>query len=358
MLEQLVASRFAFATDSARWRALCTRDARADGQFVYAVLTTGVYCRPTCASRRPRRENVTFHGAPSAAERAGYRPCKRCRPEGVSPRAARAGVLLEACRRLDQAEQVPRLAQLAHELGFSPYHFHRLFRATFGVTPKQYAEAARRRRVQSELERGGSVTHAIYAAGLGSSAPVYARGAAMLGMKPSEYRKGGAGTRVRYTITRSALGLLLVAATERGLCSVELGSERTALLDRLKQRFPKAAIARADDAMTTWVARIVAFVEQPRAGLELPLDVRGTAFQERVWRALREIPCGTTVSYAELARRVGAPGAARAVAGACARNPLALAIPCHRVVRSDGGISGYRWGVARKRALLERERKL
>ena len=343
-------------TDDAKLAAIRARDAGADGRFVYAVATTGVYCRPSCAARPARRENISFHADPATAERAGFRPCKRCRPN-EAPRAEReAALVAQACRAIEAAEEVPALETLAASAGLSPFHFHRLFRRIAGVTPRAYAAEQRARRVQSSLEHGESVTHALYDAGFNSSSRFYEAAGAMLGMRPAAYRAGGEGETIRHAFGHSDLGLVHVAATDRGICAIALGDDASALEAELARRFPRARIVAADAAFGEWVRRVIAFVEAPRDGLALPLDIRGTAFQRLVWEALQAIPTGQTVSYGELATRLGQPKAVRAVAGACAANKLAVVVPCHRVVGADGALTGYRWGVSRKRSLLDRER--
>ena len=338
-----------------RWAAVQARDPGADGQFWYSVRTTGVYCRPSCASRRARPENVRFHDSPQDAERAGFRPCRRCRPDQSGRHARHAALVAAACRTIESAEQAPDLATLAAQAGLSPFHFHRVFKAVTGLTPKAYAAAHRARRVRSELVRSGSVTVALYDAGYNSSGRFYAQAGEVLGMRPRDYRAGGANTAIRFAVGECSLGAILVAASERGICAILIDDDPDALVRELQDMFPKAGLIGGDTDFEQLVARVVGFVEAPGIGLDLPLDVRGTAFQQRVWQALREIPAGETMSYAQVAARIGAPKATRAVAGACASNRLAVAIPCHRVVRSDGALSGYRWGVERKRALLERE---
>jgi AraC family transcriptional regulator of adaptative response/methylated-DNA-[protein]-cysteine methyltransferase len=347
----------AMATENdPRWAAVLARNPAADGHFVYAVRTTGVYCRPSCPSRRARPENVAFYPGGAEAEQAGFRPCRRCRPD-MAPLAARqAAEVTELCRYIEGAEQLPTLQELARRAGWSAHHLHRVFKAVTGLTPHAYAMAQRARRVRQELGCGASVTDAIYDAGYNSSGRFYAEADRFLGMTPSRYRAGGADTEIRFALGQSTLGAILVAASERGVCAISLGDDADALLRELQERFPAAKLIGADPGFEQWVARVVGLVEAPRVGLELPLDLRGTTFQQRVWQALREIPPGRTLSYGELARRIGAPAAIRAVAGACAANTLAVAIPCHRVVRQDGGLGGYRWGLARKRALLTRER--
>jgi AraC family transcriptional regulator of adaptative response/methylated-DNA-[protein]-cysteine methyltransferase len=338
-----------------RWAAVAKRDASADGRFFYSVKSTGVYCRPSCAARTPRPENVAFHATAGDAQRAGFRPCKRCRPD-QPPRAQRDAATVEAlCRFIDAADQMPTLAQLAQRAGLSPYHLHRLFKAVTGLTPKAYAVQRRADRVRRELARSDTVTGAIYDAGFNSSGRFYAQADRMLGMTPARYRSGGADAAIRFAVGECSLGSILVAGSDRGVCSILLGDDPERLVRDLQDRFPQARLIGGDAAFEQWVARVVGFVEAPGLGLDLPLDVRGTAFQQRVWRALQQIPPGSTASYSEIALRIGAPRSVRAVAQACGANPLAVAIPCHRVVRQDGGLSGYRWGVARKRALLARE---
>lgn len=347
------AIRAATTTGDPRWASVVARDPAADGRFFYSVKTTGVYCRPSCASRAARPENVAFHATAAAAERAGFRPCKRCRPD--QPAGEQAARVAELCRLIERAEQMPGLATLAQHAGLSPWHLLRVFKAVTGLTPGAYAAAHRAQRVRTGLRKGVSVTEAIYAAGYNSSARFYERSNAVLGMTPARYRAGGADTAIRFAIGQCTLGAILVAASPRGICAILLGDDPAVLAQDLQDRFPRADLVGGDAGFERWVAQVVGFVEQPRLGLDLPLDVRGTAFQQRVWQALQKIPAGTTASYTEIAQRIGAPKSVRAVAGACAANTLAVAIPCHRVVRSDGGLSGYRWGVARKRALLDRE---
>ncbi|SED83680.1 DNA-O6-methylguanine--protein-cysteine S-methyltransferase /Transcriptional regulator Ada [Rhizobiales bacterium GAS188] len=347
-----------FADDDARWAAVRRRDPEADGAFVFAVATTGVYCRSTCASRPARRENVTFHATPVEAEAAGFRPCKRCRPD-LPPRSEReAALIAEACRSIEAAEEELSLAELAAKAGLSPHHFHRIFKRITGVTPKAYAAAHRQGLVQENLAAGSGVTETIYASGFNSSGRFYEAVSGMLGMTPSAYRKGGEGEEVCHAIGRSSLGCVLVAATRRGVCAILIGDDPAALRADLRSRFPKAALIEPSPGFAELVAEVVRFVDDAShaKGLGLPLDIRGTTFQRRVWEALRAIPSGETASYAEIAERVGSPHAVRAVASACGANKLAVAIPCHRVIAADGGLAGYRWGVERKRRLLERER--
>ena len=338
-----------------RWAAIIARDPAADGGFVYSVRTTGVYCRPSCAARQARPEHVAFHLTTADAERAGFRPCLRCRPDRPPLIELHAATVARLCRFIERAEQAPSLEALAAEAGLSVYHLHRVFKAATGLTPKAYAAAHRARRVRAELDRGGTVTEAIYGAGYNSNGRFYAQSNDVLGMTPSRYRAGGADTDIRFAIGECSLGAILVAASEVGVCAILIGDDPDALARDLQDRFPRAKLIGGDAGFEQLIAKVVGLVEAPGLGLDLPLDVRGTAFQQRVWQALRDIPAGSTVSYADLARRIGAPKSVRAVAQACGANALAVAIPCHRVVRNDGALAGYRWGVERKRALLERE---
>ncbi len=343
------------ASDEDRWRAVVRRDRRSDGVFYFSVRTTGVYCRPSCPARLARRENVRFHLTCGEAERAGFRPCKRCRPNESSRGDQRATVVAKACRLIETADTPPSLDALAEAAGMSRFHFHRVFKAITGITPRAYAAAHRARRVRDELSRGGTVTDAIYGAGFNSSGRFYAAAADVLGMRPTSFRSGGEGASIRFAVGECSLGSILVATSDRGVCAILLGDDPDELVRDLQDRFPKARLIGGDRGFERLVAQVVGFIEAPALGLDLPLDVRGSAFQQRVWQALREIPPGATVTYKQIAGRVGAPGAVRAVAQACASNALAVAIPCHRVVRSDGALAGYRWGIRRKRALLDRE---
>lgn len=339
-----------------RWQAVMRRDPSADGTFVYAVRTTGVYCRPSCSSRMAKAKNVSFYPSPVEAEAAGYRPCQRCCPNSRSPAEASAAVVALACRRIEDAEEPPKLDDLAASAGMSPFHFHRQFKAITGLTPKAYGVAQRARKVREELAgSGSSVTRAIYGAGFNSSSRFYEKSDEVLGMTPTTFRNGGRGAEIRFAIGECSLGAILVARSGRGVCAIALGDDADALCRDLQDRFPHADLIGGDPEFDVLVARVVGFVEAPRTGLDLPLDVRGTVFQQRVWQALREIPAGKTASYTDIARLIGEPKAVRAVAGACAANTIAVAIPCHRVVRADGALSGYRWGVERKRALLDGE---
>jgi AraC family transcriptional regulator, regulatory protein of adaptative response / methylated-DNA-[protein]-cysteine methyltransferase len=344
-----------YASDAARWDAISRREAAADGQFVYSVRSTGVYCRPSCPSRPAKRENVAFHADCAAAEAAGFRACMRCKPEQPPLAQRQAQAVARACRLIEQSETEPDLDSLAQEAGMSRFHFHRVFKANTGLTPKGYATAHRAERVKQGLAQAGSVTDAAYDAGFNSSGRFYAATPGMLGMTPTRFRAGGSGETIHFAVGACSLGAILVAATAKGICAILIGDEPDALVRDLQDRFPRADLRGGDDGFERTVALVVGFVEAPQLGLDLPLDVRGTAFQQRVWQALREIPAGQTVSYAALAERLGMPAGARAVAGACAANAIAVAIPCHRVVRNDGALSGYRWGVERKQVLLERE---
>jgi AraC family transcriptional regulator of adaptative response/methylated-DNA-[protein]-cysteine methyltransferase len=347
-----------FFTDEARWAAVIKRDRSADGHFYYAVRTTGVYCRPSCASRTARRENVTFYDDGDAAQRAGFRPCRRCKPDEAALSVQQREKILTACRSLETAIELPTLEELARAAGMSRFHFHRLFKAITGLTPKAYAVAHRGRRVRNQLKRTGLITDAIYDAGFNSAGRFYATSDGLLGMTPTQFRQGGVNTCIRFALGECSLGSILVAATDKGVCAILLGDDPDALLRDLQDRFARAEIIGGDRDFEKTVAAVIAHVEMPSSTLDLQLDIRGTVFQERVWQALQKIPPGSTLSYSELARQLGTPNATRAVAQACAANAIAVAIPCHRVVRNDGSLSGYRWGVERKRELLERERNL
>jgi AraC family transcriptional regulator, regulatory protein of adaptative response / methylated-DNA-[protein]-cysteine methyltransferase len=345
-------------TGDPRWAAVRARDASADGEFFYSVSTTGVYCRPSCASRPARPEHVAFHPSTATAERAGFRPCKRCRPDQPPLAERRAALVTELCRLIERSEDVVTLDSLARHVRLSAYHVHRLFKAATGVTPNAYAAAFRAKRVRVELGTRATVTEAIYGAGYNSSGRFYETSNAVLGMTPTAFRNGGTNLTIRFALGQCSLGSILVAATDRGVCAILLGDDTQALTHDLERRFPRASIVRGDGTFAKLVGNVVRIVEAPGATVALPLDIVGTAFQQRVWQALRSIPAGTTTSYAELARTIDAPKAARAVAAACAANPIAVVIPCHRVVRQDGDVSGYRWGVERKRALLAREARM
>jgi AraC family transcriptional regulator of adaptative response/methylated-DNA-[protein]-cysteine methyltransferase len=338
-----------------RWPLVLRRAPEADGQFLIAVKTTRIYCRPTCTARLPRPENVSFFTSPDTARAAGFRACLRCKPDGVAPAAAQAALIAALCRHLESSDSPVSLNALAERAQLSPAHLHRLFRKITGLTPKAWADAARAARVRSALSRGERVTDALYAAGFNSAGRFYAKADEALGMTPKRFRTGGLDTTIDYALSVCSLGALLVATSERGVCAIQLGDAPQALLEELKARFPKATLRHADAGFEALLEAVIRLIEAPHTGCNLPLDLRGTVFQQRVWQALRAIPAGSAVSYAEIARRVGQPKSSRAVAQACAANPVAVAVPCHRVVRGSGELAGYRWGVARKRALLERE---
>ncbi|MBN1250243.1 MAG: bifunctional DNA-binding transcriptional regulator/O6-methylguanine-DNA methyltransferase Ada [Anaerolineae bacterium] len=344
-----------YQTDTARWEAVVQRDPEAADAFVYAVVTTGIYCRPGCPSRLPNRENVRFHDSWESAEAAGFRPCKRCTPQSPAESDAGLRAVIDACRIIEAAERSPSLRELADAVGYSPYHFQRLFKERVGITPKQYAMEKRADRVREGLQAEPTVTQAIYGAGFESAGRFYESAAPVLGMKPSQYKHGAEGLSIRYALAQSYLGWVLVAATEQGICRIDFGNTPEALVGRLRADFPRADLQTDSPGFDTVVHEVLALLEAPDRGLSLPLDIQGTAFQRRVWSVLQQIPAGATASYSEIAAKIGSPKGARAVAQACASNRLAVAVPCHRVVRSDGGLGGYRWGLERKRAILERE---
>ncbi len=339
----------------ARWEAVQARDTHADTQFVYAVQTTGIFCKPSCPSRRPARDHVVFYDDATAARAAGFRPCRRCHPDTPAP-LAQSDLIAAICRALEADGPIPSLGELGDRFGLSPTHLQRTFAAAVGVSPRQYAARCRRERLRAELRAGAEVTSAIYAAGYRSSSAFYMSDGAALGLAPANFRRGAPAAAVRYALASCALGQLLVAATERGVCFVSLGDEPAALLTRLRREYP-AACAAADGDLAEHLAAVLRYLEGALPHPDLPLDVRATAFQEQVWRALRVIPPGTTASYGAIARAIGQPNAARAVAQACAANPVPLIIPCHRVVRGDGDLGGYRLGVARKAKLLAAEER-
>ncbi|MGX1790416.1 bifunctional DNA-binding transcriptional regulator/O6-methylguanine-DNA methyltransferase Ada [Bosea sp. NPDC055332] len=341
--------------DDPRWARIVARDKSADGEFWYSVATTQVYCRPSCPSRMANPRNVTLHDTLKSARTTGFRPCRRCNPDGPSLDCENASLVARACRIIEESEEEPALEALAEAVGRSPSYFHRVFKAATGLTPKDYAAGERARKVREGLDAGSSVTAAIYDAGFNSSGRFYEKSTGMLGMTPTRYRDGGADEEIRFAVGQTFLGAVLVASSTKGVASILLGDDPEALVRNLQDRFPKARLIGADRDYEALVARVIGFVENPAVGLDLPLDVRGSAFQRRVWQALQAIPVGERVSYSEIARRIGSPASVRAVAGACAANTLAVAIPCHRVVRNDGALSGYAWGVDRKRTLLDRE---
>lgn len=344
-----------FSSDTARWAAVVQRDPAADGQFYYSVLTTGIFCRPSCPSRLAGRKNVHFHASCAEAQEAGFRPCKRCKPDQPPLTQQYATMVTQACRMVESAEVIPGLDTLAQACNMSPYHFHRIFKTITGVTPKAYGAAHRAQRVRAGLNKNNSVTNALYDAGFNSSGRFYDTSTQVLGMTPTKFRAGGNSEVIRFAIGQCSLGAILVAATDKGVCAILLDDDPDFLVRDLQDRFPRAELLGAEPTFEQMVAQVVGFVETPALGLELPLDLRGTLFQQRVWQALRDIPAGQTATYTTIAQRIGAPTSVRAVASACAANAIAVAIPCHRVVRSDGSLSGYRWGVERKRALLELE---
>jgi AraC family transcriptional regulator, regulatory protein of adaptative response / methylated-DNA-[protein]-cysteine methyltransferase len=338
-----------------RWPRVVARDRTADGQFWYAVATTGIYCRPSCPSRTANPKNVTLYDTLAAVRASGFRPCKRCRPDGVSLETENTERVARACRLIDQSEELPSLAELAEAAGFSASYFHRQFKVVTGLTPKAYGAARQAERVRERLARGQSVTATIYEAGFTSSGRFYEKAQGILGMTPSKYRAGAPDEDIRFAVGQSSLGAILAASSARGVVAILIGDDPEALVRDLQDRFPRARLVGGDGDYERVVAEVIGLIEAPAIGLDLPLDVRGTVFQQRVWQVLRKIPPGKTASYAEVARAIGAPEATRAVAGACAANAIAVAIPCHRVVRTDGSLSGYAWGIERKRALIERE---
>lgn len=342
-------------TQDPRWARVVARDTTADGAFWYSVATTGIYCRPSCPSRLANPKNVRLHDSIGAAEAAGFRACRRCNPGGMSIEAANVSIVTKACRLLDASSETLSLTQLAQAVELSPQYFHRLFKKATGLTPKAYAAAGRSTRLREGLAKAPTVTQAFHGAGFGSSGRFYEVSAGVLGMSPTHYRSGGAHEVLTFAVGQCALGAILVASSANGVAAILLGDDPQVLVCDLEHRFPKASLVGGDSTYERLVAQVVGFVEAPGRGLALPLDVRGTAFQHRVWMALREIPAGQTASYAAIAEKIGSPRSVRAVAGACAANALAVAIPCHRVVRQDGNLSGYRWGVERKRELIARE---
>ncbi|MBC3244839.1 bifunctional DNA-binding transcriptional regulator/O6-methylguanine-DNA methyltransferase Ada [Pseudomonas lurida] len=341
-----------------RWAAILARDPKADALFVYGVKTTGVYCRPSSASRLPRPENVEFFDTPAHAEAAGYRASKRAAGDQTQLAAHHAQRVADACRQIEQAETPPSLNALALQANMSPFHFHRVFKAVTGLTPKGYASAHRSRKVREGLKGERTVTDALYDAGFNSNSRFYESANQLLGMTPGDYKAGGTNNAILFAVGQCSLGAILVAQSARGVCAILLGDDPDQLVRDLQDQFPKAELVGADQRFEQLVAQVVGLIEAPAVGLDLPLDLRGTAFQERVWQALRDIPPGSTASYAQIAERIGAPKSFRAVAQACGANSLAVAIPCHRVVRSNGELSGYRWGVERKQQLLAREKAL
>ena len=354
----MVAKKSKQSSDTQAWQAVLGRDRRYDGMFVYAVRSTGVYCRPSCPSRRPRREMVEFFEQPQAAERAGFRSCLRCRPMELNGERELPKVITRVCRFIDEViEEGPTLDRLAEVAGVSPFHLQRSFKGTLGISPRQYAELKRFLRFKSRLQKGDDVTTAMYEAGFNSPSRLYERSTSAMGMTPSVYRAGAPGQKIRYTLADSSLGRVLIAATDKGVCAVRIGDSDKALESTLRGEFPKAEIARDDRELASYVHDIVNAAEGKGIAHEIPLDIRHTAFQWKVWQALRSIALGETRSYQQVAKAIGSPAAVRAVANACASNPVALVIPCHRVVRTNGDLGGYRWGAERKQQLLTKERE-
>jgi AraC family transcriptional regulator, regulatory protein of adaptative response / methylated-DNA-[protein]-cysteine methyltransferase len=343
------------AQDDVRWAGVLRKDASLDGQYLFAVKTTGIYCRPSCPSRTPHRRNVAFYDDAQSAQEAGFRACLRCAPDGLSKQEEQTQAVLQACRIIEASQERIGLDDLARSVNLSPHHFHRVFKQITGVTPLDYFKARQISKIGESIKTNTTVTEAIYDAGFSSSGRFYENTNAMLGMTPKAYKAGGAGEVIRCAVRTCALGLVLVAATKRGICTIEFGDDAKELAERLRIRFPKSTVVPEDPEFAQWLAKLLAHIQYPKHALNLPLDVRGTVFQQQVWKALQDIPAGQTLSYSEVAERIGKPKAVRAVATACASNVLALAIPCHRVVRSNGDLSGYRWGVDRKRNLLDSE---
>jgi AraC family transcriptional regulator, regulatory protein of adaptative response / methylated-DNA-[protein]-cysteine methyltransferase len=346
-----------FVSEKERWRAVEKKDPRAEGRFFYAVKSTGVYCRPNCAAKLAKRENVIFFETPEEAESAGFRACKRCRPKGDSQAEREAELVLRACELMRESEKNLSLDELAQAVGLSSFHFQRMFKRVSGVTPREYAMQLRDERAREALRRNGSVTGAIYEAGYNASSRFYERSGKMLGMRPKQFGEGGVGQVIRYSIVESALGLVLIAGTECGICLVHFGETEEALENSLRKSFSRARIVKGDSEFKRWVKMVVQSIKEGESAKSLPIDLRGTVFQQRVWKELREIPQGTTTTYSKLAEKLGTPRAVRAVARACATNDVAVLVPCHRVVRSDGALAGYRWGIDRKRRLLASETK-
>jgi AraC family transcriptional regulator of adaptative response/methylated-DNA-[protein]-cysteine methyltransferase len=340
-----------------RWNAVLARDAAHDGEFVFAVSSTGVYCRPSCPARRPRRENVQFFLTPQQAERGGYRACLRCRPNSLSGNTQSDGVKA-ICRFIEQHLDEPvTLERLGKEFRQSPFHLQRRFKAALGITPREYADSCRLRLLKRNLQAGDSVTRAMYDAGYGSSSRLYEKTASQLGMTPDKYRRGAIAAAIRYTFANSPLGRMMIAATERGICSIQFARTDGELIEGLRHEFPFATRKSDTGGLQAWVGTLLQQMRGKALDSALPLDIRATAFQRRVWAYLQSIPFGSTRSYSAVAKGIGQPSAARAVARACATNPVAVAIPCHRVVREDGSMGGYRWGIERKKTLLEMEQR-
>lgn len=341
----------------ARWLAVTCRDPQGDDQFVYAVKTTGIYCLPSCPSRTASRQNVVFFNTADLAVAAGYRACKRCKPDRPSQQQDRNALVLQACQAIENSTTSLSLEQLAQQAQISRYHFHRIFKSVTGLTPKAFQQAVQAKRIATSLQSAPSITDAIYDAGFNSAGRFYDSAHTLLGMQPARFREGGRGECIRYEIVSCALGWVIVAATRKGVCAIEFGDEAQTLSVHIRERFHQAQFEEADAEFKRWVAQVIRYLDQPQGVLSLPLDIRGTVFQRRVWQAMQAIPAGQTASYSEVAEQIGQPKAFRAVAHACASNTIAVAIPCHRVIRANGNLSQYRWGPERKAELLKRERK-
>ncbi len=344
-----------FSTESTRWQALVERNQQANDMFVYGVLTTNIYCRPVCSSRLPKQENVKFFDSWQVAEKTGFRACKRCSPQLSDKADPSINAIISACKLIETSENLPSLNELANRVGLSSYHFHRMFKKIVGLTPKQYALEKRLSQVRANLQTDASITDTVYNARFESSSRFYETATSSLGMKPTKYRRGGLGIKIRFAIVQSYLGYVLVAATEQGICKIDFGDSQELLEELLKKTFPNADLQTNDSGFQTLVEQVLTFLEAPNRGLSLPLDIQGTAFQRRVWAALQNIAPGTTSSYLQVATQIGSPKAVRAVAQACASNNIAVAIPCHRVIRNNGDLAGYKWGINRKQRLLEQE---
>jgi AraC family transcriptional regulator, regulatory protein of adaptative response / methylated-DNA-[protein]-cysteine methyltransferase len=343
------------SVESERWEAIVHRSSSADGTFLYGVKTTGIYCRPTCSSRQPNQANVVFFDNYTEAEAAGFRACKRCSPRSISPQQQQTETIAEVCKQITESEKPLSLATMAQIAGLSSHHFHRVFKEIVGVTPKQYASNQRANRVRQQLQENNTVTQAIYEAGFETSSSFYDKSTTLLGMTPTEYQQGAKGLEIQFAVKQIWLGWVVVAMTTKGICAIGLGDTAEVVTAQLQQQFPHAQLQESDPEFADWIDRVINFIETPQLGLDLPLDIQGTAFQQRVWQALQQIPVGTTASYSDIAAQIGNPKAVRAVARACATNQIAVAIPCHRVIGSDGSLKGYRWGSDRKRTLLDRE---
>ncbi len=346
-----------FNTDDAKWKAVIDNNSTADDTFYYAVMTTGVYCRPSCSSRLPNRANVEYYTTCKEAEIAGYRACKRCNPSANSKTLEIEQKIIRACRIIEESETHLKLEELAARVDLSPYHFHRLFKKFVGVTPKQYASQHQSQRFQKSLKTSPSITDAIYSAGFGSSGSAYDKSQDHIAMKPKDYRKGAIGITITYGLAQCFLGWVIVAATDRGICAIEFGDDPDLLPGQVQTRFPKAQLKKADIGFDSLIKEVVDFIKAPEDTFQLPLDIQGTAFQQKVWNVLRQIKPGKTLSYSDVANRIGNPNAVRAVASACASNKIAVVIPCHRVISKGGKLSGYRWGTERKKMLLDSEKQ-